>query len=200
MKYALLFLAGVALAVPVPAFASSIVFYGVQTSGRYAGGGASMAMGKQLARSPAEGMFNARNALLPKESAVAFNRIGWTGTFANDTVRYAGSGLLFGWKETTLSGVHSPRLNLIGGMNGHLYKGHGLNRESLRTVPEPETLGLLGTGLFVIGGLVRRKLKMDHLVTSSHIYRTDGGLDARERNFRTGTLTRWYGAEKGISL
>jgi PEP-CTERM motif len=200
MKHALLCLAGVALA--VPAFASSIAFYSVQTGGRYAGDGAPMAMGKQSTKDPAAGMFDAGNALLPKGGAFAFHGTRWTDFFANDSLGYTGSGLLFGWNEATLSGVHTQRLNLVGGKTGHLYnKGHVLNRESLRTtVPEPETLGLLGTGLFVIGGLVRRKLRVDHLVSSSHIYRPDGGLDARERNFRTGTLTRWYGAEKGITL
>ena len=58
-------------------------------------------------------------------------------------------------------------------------------------MPEPETLGLLGTGLFIIGGLVRRKLKVESLSASSDISKSEDGVHAAGHNLRNRTAARW---------
>jgi hypothetical protein len=160
-------LAVVALA--LPAFAGSITFYGSPADAPYVGGGATMWRWEHSTGNPAWGKVHGGGAL-SKEGAFAFNVTGWTDASTN-IVDYAGGGLFAPQKGSAMSDVHSPRLNLISGnSNGRLYhNGHGRSSENVRTtVPEPETLGLLGTGLFFIGGLVRRKMKMREPFRSSH--------------------------------
>ncbi len=154
-----------------PAFAGSITFYGSQASGPYVGGGA-----------------------VSNEGTFRFNVTGWTGASINNIVDYPEGSMSASWKGTTLSGVHNQPLNLISGSNskGYVYTNGGASRRNGRTpVPEPETLGLLGTGLFAIGGLVRRKLKVDNLPASSDVNRPEGSLRAQERNFWRRTAPRW---------
>jgi hypothetical protein len=153
------------VALVVPAFADSFTFYGAHADGPDVGGGATMRWEHSTAN-PAWGRVEG-GGVLSREGAFAVSE--WTDASTN-LVDYAGGGPSAHRKGNALSGVHSPRLNLASGSNGRLLtNGHGRSNENLRTtVPEPETLGLLGTGLFFIGGLVRRKTKMRELLHFSH--------------------------------
>lgn len=158
MKAVLRLLVIVVLA--LPAFADSITLYGSHAGGLQASGSTTMRMWQHSTRNSVWGAF-AGGAVLSSMGASAFNVTGWTGTSSN-VVNNGGR----------LSAVPAQRLKLISGANnnGHLYtNGHGRGNENVRiAVPEPETLGLLGTGLFFIGGLVRRKMKTRELLHSSH--------------------------------
>lgn len=93
----------------------------------------------------------------------------------------------------SMSGSYTQQLNIVSGgnINGYFYTYGNVGRGNVATpVPEPETLGLLGTGLFVIGGLVRRKLKVENLSASADASTSEGGVYARERNFRSRTAPR----------
>jgi hypothetical protein len=152
MKRVLLLLAVVVFA--FPAFADSITFYGSQARGRYVNGGA-----------------------LSSENTFAFNVTGRTGSSTNNNIQTGGS-LSANWTGSVLNGAHSQQLNIVSGGNskGYRYTYGNVGRGNATTpVPEPETLGLLGTGLFVIGGLVRRKLKVDNLPTSSDVNSSENG-------------------------
>jgi hypothetical protein len=168
MKRVLLLLAVVASA--LPALGDSITFYGSHADSPYGGGGAILWAREGSTGNPAWGRFGGGSAL-SKRSAFAFNVIGWTDASTNNIVDYTGSVPSTHRYGNALGGVHTQRVNLTSGGNisGHLFtNGHGRGSESIRTaVPEPETLGLLGTGLFFIGGLVRRKMKMRELLRST---------------------------------
>jgi hypothetical protein len=169
MKRVLLLLAVVASA--LPALGDSITFYGSHADSPYGSGGAVLGGWERSTGNPAWGRF-AGGGALSKRSAFAFNIFGWTDASTNNIVDYMGSAASTRRYGNALSGVHSQRLNLTSGGNisGHLFSnGHGRGSESIRTaVPEPETLGLLGTGLFFIGGLVRRKMKMRSFSAPPH--------------------------------
>jgi hypothetical protein len=149
----------VIVALGLPAFADSITLYGSHAGGLQVSGGTATRMWQHPTGDPAWSAF-AGGAVLSSTGAFAFNVTGWTGTSSN--VVNNGS---------RLSAVPAQRLKLISSANNNrLYtNGHGRGNENIRTaVPEPETLGLLGTGLFFIGGLVRRKMKTRELLHSSH--------------------------------
>jgi hypothetical protein len=139
----------VVVALGLPAFADSITPYGSHAGGLQVSSSTTTRMLQRSTGNSTWGVF-AGGAVLSSRGAFAFN---------------VNSG-------SRLSAVPAQRLKLISGSsnNGHLYtNGHSRGNENIRTaVPEPETLGLLGTGLFFIGGLVRRKMKTHELLHSSH--------------------------------
>ena len=94
----------------------------------------------------------------------------------------------------SISGSYTQQLNIVSGgnINGYFYTNGTVGRGNVRTlVPEPETLGLLGTGLFIIGGLVRRKRKVESLSASSDISKSEDGVHAARHNLRNRTAARW---------
>jgi len=89
--------------------------------------------------------------------------VGWTLlTLANGTHNYTLSGTLTGiWYNGTIVLGAMVQLTINTGQgffNGSTLISSG-NTNIATTVPEPGTLGLLGTGLIGLGGVVRRKLK-----------------------------------------
>jgi len=155
MKRVLLVLASVALA--VPAFASSITFYGPRAEGPYVGGRAAVWKWEHSTGIPAWRKVDG-GGVLARKGAFALNTE-WTDASTHIVNAGAGPSSRNG---NALNGVHSQRFNLTSGGSGRPFtNGHGRPNGNVRTtVPEPGTLGLLGTGLFFIGGLVRRKMKM----------------------------------------
>ncbi len=101
MKRVLLLLAVVAL--PLPAFADSITFYGSQASGPYAGGGATYWIWEHPTGNPAWSTFDGEGAL-SNGGTFAFNVTGWTGSSTNNIFDYAGGSLSANWRGTALSG------------------------------------------------------------------------------------------------
>jgi hypothetical protein len=84
-------------------------------------------------------------------------------TLANGTHNYTLTGSLTGtwYNGTTVEGA-TVQLTINTGrgfFNGQTNISSGDTNITTGTVPEPGTLGLLGTGLLGIGGMVRRKLK-----------------------------------------
>jgi|SRR5215469_3169956 len=80
-----------------------------------------------------------------------------TGTLATNPMVRPGSILII----TTLSICASSASSCAGLSNGRLLGPNGAGTLHVASpIPEPGTLGLLGTGLFALGGLARRKLKL----------------------------------------
>lgn len=148
------------VALALPAFADSIAIYGSHSSGLQLSG-STIGQWQHSTENPASGAFTDAS-VFSSRGAFAFDVTGRTGISSNPVVN----------NGSLLSSVPAQRLKLISGTNnnGRLYiNGHGRGNENVRTaVPEPETLGLLGTGLIFIGGLVRRKMKTRELLHSSH--------------------------------
>lgn len=85
-------------------------------------------------------------------------------TLANGTHNYTLTGSLTGtwYNGTTVSGA-TVQLTINTGkgfFNGSTTISSGDTNFATATVPEPGSLGLMGTGLIGIAGLVRRKLRM----------------------------------------
>jgi len=217
MKRVLLLFAVLALA--LPAFADSITFYGSQAAGPYVGGGATYWIWEHPTGNPGWGTFDGFGALAnggtfafnvtgwTGSSNNIFDYTGgslsanWRGTTLGGTLSNvafnSSTGLLTanfnGYDNSRyISGTYTQQLNIVSGgnINGYLYTNGNVGRGNVNTpVPEPGTFGLLGTGLLVISGLVRRKQKGDNRL-SSPVYGTDG-LDAREGGSWRGMPTRW---------
>lgn len=84
-------------------------------------------------------------------SNVAFNSS--TGIW---TAKFTG----YGNSTYMANGIYTQHLNIVRGgiINGHFYSDGSVGNGNIKkTVPEPETLGLLGTSLVGVGELVRRK-------------------------------------------
>ena len=78
-----------------------------------------------------------------------------------------GAPIVFGFSITPINGTFPKSFMPYGKISGYLQLGRAVggrfagNRHRSVTVPEPGTLGLLGIGLVFVGGMVRRKQKVE---------------------------------------
>ena len=127
----------------------------LQTGGTFAPGGTFIITGNGTSGIPTGTIF----------SGSFTGPVTWTLiTLANGTHNYTLTGSLSGtwYNGSTISGA-TVQLTINTGkgfFNGHTRISSGDTNFTTSTVPEPGSLGLLGTGLLGFAGIVRRKLRM----------------------------------------